>query len=160
MEATLQLNIRNSDLTVAKEKRSFLTYPASGLVSCKLEETEDSVNFVFDTQGMEPSAAILKKPVAEQFRFLANCAGLDNLNLEYDFSLSLDNLMTDINLMPRLLIRDDKKNGSPVFLERYKALIGSVLLRKYKYEDYLNGGQDLYKKNKLLYELASFNTIV
>ena len=50
MESTVQLNIRNSELAVAKEKRSFLTCPSSCLVTCKLEETEDSVNFVLDTQ--------------------------------------------------------------------------------------------------------------
>ena len=159
MEAILQRNIRNSEITVAKEKRAFLTYPASEMVPCTLEETEDSVNFVFYTQGMEPSEVILKKPRWEQLRFLVNCAGLANLNLEYDFSLALDNLMLDINLMPRLLIRDAKKPGGSDFLQRFKALAGSVLLSRYRYEDYLHGGQDLYKKDKLLLELAELETI-
>ena len=158
MEAILQRNVRNSEISVAKEKRAFLMYPASGLVPCKLEEAEDSVNFVFDAEGMEPAEELLKKPKWEQYRFLVNCAALCSLNMEYGFSMSLDNLLLDINLMPQLLIRDCKKPGDPDFLQRYKALIGSVLLRKYKYEDYLNGGQDLYKKDKLLSELAELET--
>ena len=159
MEAILRRNVRNSEIAVAKEKRAFLMYPASGLVPCKLEEAEDSVNFLFDAEGMEPAEGLLKKPKWEQYRFLVNCAALSSLNLEYGFSLSLDNLMLDINLMPQLLIRDCKKSGDTDFLRRYKALIGSVLLRKYKYEDYLNGGQDLYKKDKLLSELAELETV-
>jgi len=159
LENTLQLNIRNSEITVAKEKRCFLTYPANGLVSCTLEEAEDSVNFLFDTQGMETASEIFYKPKWEQLRFLYDCAILEKLDQEYDFSLALDNLMMDINLMPHLLIRDAKKLGSTDFIERYKALIGSVLKRKYKYEDYLNGGQDLYKKNKLLSEITEIETV-
>ena len=159
MEATLQRNVRNSEMSVAKDKRAFLTYPASGLVSCKLEATEESVNFVFDAYGMESAEEVVKKPKWEQLRFLVNCAGLDNLNLEYDFSLSLDNLMADPNLMPQILIRDAKKPSNPGFLERYKALIGSILQRKYKYEDYLNGGQDLYKKDEFLSELSELESV-
>lgn len=159
METVLQLKVRNSEIAVAKEKRAFLTYPAGGLAPCRLEETEDSVNFLFDTQDMEPSKIMLKKPKEEQFRFLINCAGLHRLDLEYDFSLSPDNLMIDINVMPKLLIRDVKKAGSPDFLQRYKALIGSILLQRYKYEDYINGGQDLYKKNTLLAGLTALDTV-
>ena len=159
MEATLQRNVRNSEMSVAKDKRAFLTYPANGLVSCKLQETEESVNFVFDAEGMDAAEEVMKKPKWEQLRFLVNCADLDSLSLEYDFSLSLDNLMTDINLMPQILIRDAKKQSSPDFLARYKALAGSLLQGKYKYEDYLNGGQDLYKKDEFLSELSALESV-
>jgi len=159
LESTLIRNVRNSEITVAKEKRAFLTYPAVGLVPCTLEEAEDSVNFLFDTQGLEPSETICDKPKWEQLRFLVDCADLDSLNLEYDFSLSLDNVMIDINLMPQILVRDAKKPGYQDFVKCYKALIGNVLLHKYTYDDYLNGGQDLYKKNKLLTELNGLETV-
>jgi len=130
-----------------------------GLVPCVLEETEDSVDFVFETKGYEQSETVLKKPKWEHLRFLVNCADLADLDIEYDFSLSLDNLLVDINLMPGVLIRDAKKPGAKSFLERYKGLAGSILLPKYKYEDYLNGGRDLYKKNKLLSEITALNTV-
>ena len=158
METTIKRNIRNSELAVTKDKRGFLVYPTSGLVPCTLEETEDSVNFMFNTHGLEPAEAILKKPKWEQFRFLANCADLMRLDTEYGFSLSLDNLLMDINLVPSVLSRDAKKPGDTSFLECYKALIGSILLSKYKYDDYLNGGKDLYKKKKLLHEITSQET--
>jgi len=158
VEATLQKNIRNSELVVDKEKRTFLTYTASGLAPCTLEETEDSVNFIFDTNG-DSAEVVLKKPKWEQFRFLINCASLEHLSQEYDFAMSLDNLIADINLMPQVLLRDVKTPEGTDFLQCYKALIGSVLLRKYKYENYINGGNDLYKKNKLLTELSGLETV-
>jgi len=159
MEATLQKNIRNSELAVDKGKRAFLTYTAIGLVPCTLEESEDSVNFIFDTSGLDSAEMILKKPKWEQLRFLINCASLEALSLEYDFAMSPDNLMADINLMPQVLLRDAKQPEHTNFLQCYKALIGSVLLRKYQYAHYINGGQDLYKKNKLLTELVALETV-
>ena len=165
MDFTLTKTIRNSELTVSKEKRTFLSYPAKGLAPCVLESTEDSINLIFDTQGLEPSETIQTKPKWEQLRFLINCASLVSLDMEYDFPMSLDNQLLDLNLMPSILIRDAKKTGTSgqsgptSFLMRYKALIGSILLPKYKYENYLNGGQDLYKKNKLLQELSELETV-
>ena len=158
MQPTLKKTIRNSEVTVAKEKRSFLTYPANGLAPCTLEETEDSINLLFSTQGCEIAESILKKQKLEQLRFLANCASLETLIEEYDFALSLDNMLVDINLIPSLLVRDAKKSNSGEFFPIYMSLIGSVLLPKYKYEDYLQGGQVHYKKNKLLNELSTKQT--
>ena len=154
----LQRNLRNSELGISKEKRAFLTYPAVGLAPCTLDETEDSVSFIFDTKGTEPAATVLDKPRYEQLRFLINCATLQSLSQEYDFTLSLDNLLIDVNLMPQLLLRDVKTPDTANFLQHYKALAGSVLLRKYKYDNYINGGKDLFKKNKLLAELANMET--
>ena len=159
MEDITVLNVRNSEINVAKDKRIFLTYPANGLVSCTLEETEDSVNFIFNTQDLDKGETILKKTKQEQYRFLINSAELETLENEYDFSLSLKNLMNDINLIPHVLIRDAKKSGSHEFIDRYKALIGSIIQRKYDYTDYLNGGSDLYKKNKLLNEITAMETV-
>jgi len=155
----LTKNIRNSELAVSKEKRPFLTYQAIGLAPCAMEEMEDSVNFVFDTAATQPAESILDRPKWEQFRFLVNCVGLESKTAEYDFDLSLANLLVDINLMPQVLLRDMKTPDSLPFLCRYKALVGSVLLRKYRYESYISGGQDLYKKHKLLAELAAMETI-
>ena len=151
--------LRNSDLTIPKEKRTFLTYPAKGLTPCTIEETEDSVIFTFETQNQEPAETIQTKPKWEQLRYLLNCANLSTLDTEYDFSLSLENQLLDINLQPGLLIRDAKGPTPISFLQRYKALAGSILLPKYKYEDYMQGGQDLYKKNKLLQEITELETL-
>jgi len=160
MDSILKKSVRNSELKIAKNKRAFLTYPSDGLVPCTIEEADDEIVFLFNTTDLEPMVTIIKEPILEnQYRFLINCAALYELSIEYDFSLSLDNLMIDINLRPRILSRDYQPENADAFLPRYKALIGSVLLRKYKYEDYLNGGSDLYKKHKLVKELSSFETV-
>jgi len=159
METTIQKTIRNSELIAPKDKRQFLTYPVSGLASCTLEEREDSVNLIFDISFMEQAATIKKKPKWEKLRFLVNCAELEVLTTEYEFSMSLDNLLIDINLVPKVMLRDAKSGNSIPFVQTYKALIGSVLLPKYEYEDYINGGADNYKKNKLLSEFALLETV-
>jgi len=152
-ETKLLKNIKNSEIAISKEKRSFLTYPVRGLVKCDLEEKEDSINFIFDSEGLEMAELVLKKSKVEKLRFLINCGDLEHLSNEYQFSLSIENLLIDINLVPQLLLRDVKTSTELPFVTKYLALIGSVL-GKYKYEDYLNGGQDLYKKKKFLSELS------
>jgi len=159
MGRTIQQTVRNSDLAVHKEKRNFLTFCTNGLASCTLEEQEDSVNFVFDVADMTQASAVLKMPKWEKLRFLVNCAELATLSKEYDFSMSLDNLLVDMNMLPKVMVRDSKEGGRSQFEQAYKALIGSVLLPKYKYDDYLSGGADNYKKNKFLAELAGLETV-
>jgi len=194
-EENKRITIRNSNLSVPKDKRAFLAYPADGLAHCTLEELEDGICLTFDTDGLEASGQIASKHKDEQLRFLINCADLERLYSEYDFSLSTDNLLMDINLRPKALLRDAamptsgfgysvtnafvKRNGnsiegangsssntnignitavSPLFLARYKALIGSLLQSKYTYDDFDKGGADLYKKNKLTLEISEMET--
>lgn len=150
----LKLPVKNSELRVAKEKRAFLTYPTDGMASCTMEEKEDSIILIFEMKDTFSAKDILNKTNEEKLRFLLNCHKLLSLYEEYDFSLSLDNLVMDINLIPYVLLRDAHDNNSHDFLPKYKALMGSVLLPKYKYENYIDGGEGIYKKNKLLYELS------
>jgi len=178
----LEINVLNSELTIAKERRAFLTYPAEGLADCTLEELEDGICFYFDTDGsgLTPSKDVFKKPIEQQYRFLINCAALERLYAEYVFSLSTDNLLVDINLAPKVLLRDAKLNGGNTygesnengtadgnsnnngnngFLLKYKALIGSFLISKYSYADFEKGGSDLYKKDKLMLELSKMESV-
>ena len=155
MEKAMQCSVRNSELAVQKEKRAFLTYPAEGLASCELCEADDGIELAFDCEGLEPAAMLMKKSKEEKYRFLVNAADLDKLSTEYEVSLSPDNLLVDINLRPQAMMRDAKHDSSPDFLSKYKALIGSILQPKYKYDDYLSGGDDLYKKQKLLSKIIA-----
>jgi len=156
---TIRRNIRNSELAVSKDKRAFLTYPMDGLAACTLEENEDGIVLSFDTVNLESADTVLSRSQEDRLRFLVNCAALNDLYAEYDFSLSPDNLLIDLNLRPKVLKRDAKRHGDSEFLSRYKALIGSMLQKRYKYEDYLSGGNGLYKKNKLLTALTALDTV-
>ena len=159
MESILKIEVRNSDLKTPKEKRVFLTYQAEGLASCILEEMEDGVIFSFETKNNKSAKEISKKPKEEALRFLMNISSLFSLHDEYDFSLSPQNLLVDENLMAKVLIRDAKDGEEDEFLSKYKALIGCVLLPKYKYEDFLEGGEGLFKKKKFLSRITSLNSI-
>ncbi|MDR2570210.1 MAG: hypothetical protein LBD23_07915 [Oscillospiraceae bacterium] len=156
----LRCAARNSDLTVTKSKRSLLTYQADGLASCVLEEAEDGIELLFEITGLERAEIINKKSKDEKYRFLVNAADLDKLSVEYEFSISPNNLLIDINLKPQVMMRDARHKNSTEFIVQYKALIGSVLQPKYKYEDYLNGGNDLYEKQKLLSTIVAHETVL
>jgi len=150
--------VKNSELACPKGKRTFLVYPTEGLCPCSLEVLEDGVAFHFDTEGMVLAKSIHDKSHAEQLRFLLNAAELNELHTDYAFSLALDNVLLDLNLRPWVLQRDLNCGGAD-FLCKYKALIGAVLAHKYEYADYLDGGEDLYKKHKLLDELSKLESV-
>lgn len=159
MSGTIErIEVRNSDLHIRKDKRAFLTYPSDGLVLCELEELEDGIAFLFETAGLASSPIVWDMPRDEKLRFLLNVADLMPLSAEYFFSLAPENIMIDRNLRPQILLRDVQQKED-AFLERYKALIGALFLRKYHYEDFLNGGADLCKKHKLLRELSPLKTV-
>ena len=148
----ISCQIKNSELSCPKEKRDFLVYHAEGLCSCTLETLEDGIELVFDADKMESASIVLGRTQSDKLRFLVNVAELECLHTDLTFSLAAENLLVDINLRPRVLQRDLNCDGS-AFLPKYKALIGAVLTRRTDYNDYINGGADLYKKNKLLDEL-------
>jgi len=157
MEEVLQREIKNGELKIPKEKRKFLTYPSQGLCDCTLEEREDGIALIFDSAGKTPAESIIEKPLADRLHFLVNAAVLESLHKDYSFSLAPDNLMVDINLCPHVLSRDLNTGGEP-FVQKYKALAGEILNPKYSYADYLNGGEDLYKKQKQLTQIAECET--
>jgi type VII secretion protein EssB len=154
----LSCHIKNSELACPKEKREFLVYQAEGLCPCALVTLEDGIELFFDSADMEPARIIHNRPQSDKLRFLVNAADLERLHTDYVFSLAQDNLLVDLNLRPRVLQRDLNCDSSE-FLPKYKALIGDVLTRKYSYDDYINGGADLYNKHKLLKELCKYESV-
>jgi type VII secretion protein EssB len=158
-ELILRRTIHNSELVIAKDKRVFLTYPSEGMAACTLLDQEDGIDLVFESADLDLAEAIFSSSEEDRFRFLANCAALEDLDVEYFFSLSLDNLLVDMNLRPRILVRDSRRIDDIDFITRYKALLGSVLQHRYQYADYLNGGESLYLKNSFLSEIAEMDAV-
>ncbi|MCL2820416.1 MAG: hypothetical protein FWD38_06245 [Oscillospiraceae bacterium] len=149
--------IKNSELHIPREKRDFLSYSAAGLCPCTLEEAEDGIALHFESDSMILATAIKSKPKTDKYRLLINIAQLECLHKDYAFSLALDNLVVNRSLYPFILIRDLNCGDIP-FLEKYMAVIGDVLTR-YKYVDFINGGADLFKKNRLLLELSKLESV-
>jgi type VII secretion protein EssB len=153
MDNIMKRSVANSELTIPKGKRGFLLYKSDFLVPCQMEETAESVHFIFDTEGLDFAKDILTMSRENRLRFLINCADFEKLFMSYDAHLSPSNLMIDINLRPRIIMRDIKADGD-VFLSRYKALIGTVLQGR-SYEDYLGFEKRMYKRNTLLKQIAA-----
>lgn len=125
-----------------------LSYEHEHLVPLLIEIGEEEAAFEYNLSDLSKLVLIKKKPLAERYRLLMNASSLELLAKRYEFSLAPDNLYYDRNLSLRVLRRDIVHKSN--FLIEYKSLCGYILSPKYSYEDFLNGGTDLFKSNKLL----------
>ncbi len=149
----------NGESRLKPDQRHFLTYPNAHLVPCALKQGKDGFTLTFDTEGLVPFTMMREvEEATEIYRALANIAAFQSLQQEYAFILSPDNLMIDINLVPRILERDAEDGPQP-FVEMYKALIGTTVLPTYTYQDFLNGGEDFYGKNQFLASIRDLKTV-
>ena len=156
MEQTHQIRIRNSECKMPKERRKLLTYQHWGLVSCELEETEDECIFTFFVDGLTEAAAAKELELTDKYRLLANCAGLEDLTLEYQFQLKPENLVYDRNLCVSVLLRDKRDElKESDFYKQYQALSAAILYSGYSFEEYYQGGNALYKKKRILNQLQN-----
>lgn len=153
----IEKTLKNSESQVPADQRAFLTYESPFLVPCTLQNSEDDFTFSFDDTGMKPFLSISEESLTDQYRLLVNCAALEEMEKEYAFSLSPDNLVYDLNLLPRVLVRD-AATGKSNFLREYRALAASILCPEYAYQDYLEGGDDLFAKQQVLQEIAQLQS--
>lgn len=159
METALKITIQNNETSLPKGKRELLVFPSALLAPCSITENADDFEIEFDLTGLTPLEEAKSLSLQEQYRLLCNCAELGQLCAEYTVSLTPDNLYMDMNLLPKLLRRDIGSTSDSSFLAQYKALIGSVLAPKYSFDDYYNGGADLYSKSKRLRGICCEETV-
>lgn len=157
------ITMKKTDLNATSEEIKFLSYKNKLLVPCEIQTNDEEITFEFNVEGLT-SLESINCGKDEKYRLLANCSDLFSLSEEFEFSLNPQNLMLDVNLCPKVLLRDkcedDKSQG--LFLQKYKALVACTLYPKYTYENYYNGGTDLYKKNSELssiYECPDVNEL-
>jgi len=150
----------NAESGLNASQRRFLTYANPSLVPCEMEQEKDSFTLMFDDTGLRSYNAVFSQPEAERYRALANIAELEELCFEYVFSLAPSNLLVDVNLLPKVLERNacNSVQEQEFFLKEFKALIGAVVQPQYSFEDYLCGGDDLYRKHKALERIVSLDT--
>lgn len=148
-----------TDFNTTEEEIRFLSYNSTMLVPCEFEVKDEIICFKFNIEGLS-SIQSGTEAVDEKYRFLANCADLYNLCEEFEFSMKPDNLMCDINLCPKILIRDKRNEQTKSnFLKKYKSLSAAVLNSRYTYDNYYNGGDDLFKKNPQLNKIKECSNI-
>lgn len=158
MGEKFSIYITNAQCRMEKGKRILLTHDQANMLPCTVIESEDGCTFVFDMDGMTKFRSIVDLTKMEQYQLLANCADLEKYAARYFFRLTPDNLVYDRNLCPYILMRDRKEEDKEFFFEEYKALVAAVLSEKYRFIDFYEGGNDLYKKIPSLRELEQKNS--
>jgi len=142
----IEIKVKNIDLNIEKEIRFLLANENKHLLDCEIEETDDECIFKFDDEGIYRFESVDTLSKEEKYRLLVNIADIDELSDEYAFCLAPSNIVYDINLIPKILVRD-KRMGEPDFYIQYKALVSSVLYNKYTFEQYIGGSAKVSEKS-------------
>ena len=93
----------------------------------------------------------------DRIRTLIEILSLEEDFAKYWFNLNPENLMYDRNFRVVAVEKELYQNGEreeDEFLTQYKAVIGYAMQKKYTYEDYYEGGRDLYHKNSFLHKIG------
>ncbi len=138
-----------------------IKYPNERFLDCAIEEKEETLEFSYCIMGYHPFADIRGCTRQEKLRILIDAAKLMKYKNEYIFSMAPTNLFFDENFRVYIKERDVRLPGQceEDFLKEYKAIIAFSLQKKYGYDDFLEGGMDLFKKNSFLKRLFPLETI-
>ena len=166
METSLYLinkTMKKSDLQAETEyDYKKIEYPNERFLACHIEEKEETLEFTYETEGYHPFIETRTVSKQEKLRILIDAVRLFTIRKEYSFSLNPENLYFDENYRVYVLERDickSEETQEEAFPEEYKALIGCSMQKKYSFEDYLEGGMSLFKKNKFLKMLMPLETL-
>lgn len=158
-ENLLEMTQKLYDLNVTEQLLYKLEYSDINFLKPSISLEEEAVTMKFDTSGLFKSSDIADEPLKERLRFLINIAELQGKQQYLDFSLEPDNLLCDINLIPKVLFRDIANQSGPGFLPMYKALIASFIYPKNSYAEYLSTGEGLYEKQSDLKVVFRMQTV-
>ena len=146
----IEIRVKNIDLNIEKEIRFLLANKNKHLLDCEIEETDDECIFRFCSDGIYSFDSLDKLSKEDKYRLLVNIADMEELTEEYSFSIAPSNLVFDINLVPKVLVRDKKTEfGNSEFYASYKALSAYILYEKYTFEQYITGSVKLPEKSFL-----------
>lgn len=113
----------------------------------------------YDVTGLNSLEDVQVFSVTDRYRLLANVAEMHSLCNRYNVSLSPMNIYADINLETKLVAREMGVTSDELFLYMYKSLVGAILNSKYSYQDYYEGGSDLFAKSKRTAFISEVNSI-
>ena len=155
------ITVKKSDLT-AKSKYDYnkLVYHSERLIDCSITEKGEELECVYVLNGYHPFQEIRKCTKQKRMNILEDAACLAASRDEYTFSMAPDNLYYDDHDRVYILRRDIRSADSEDnFLTEYQALVGYALQKRYTYEDYLEGGEGLYRKHKFLKTMSAAQTV-
>lgn len=158
---TIAETIRKSQLTASNEfEYKKLGRQQEGFLNCLIQEDKESLTISYDIHNMMPWTLIQKEKRELKIAALIDVGKLYSVAEMYQFSLNPDNLYYDIQGRVYVKARDiygtDDEYSQENFLREYKSLIGCTLVKKYKFEDYDNGGQDLLQEDRFLGSIMEY----
>ncbi len=157
------MTIKKSAIVARENEYSILCEDRKGFLTCNIEEMEEELLFTYSTQHVKPLSQLRKDDKLKQMVVLGNIKELESYRQEFSFSMNPDNLYYDMKgnvyVMHKDIVSRDYSGKQEHFIEEYKSLIGYALQKRYGYEDYLEGGQTLLRKDKFLNQIYNAETI-
>jgi type VII secretion protein EssB len=132
-------------------------------VSCTIELVGEYLTYTYKVSSLTCMDNIKQLPKLDILRLLIGVAVLQSLYNTYDFSLHPNNLYYSKDMVIKIKERDILIGEKTDYLEQYKSLIGSIFLKKYGYEDLVQGGLSLLKEDRglvLIWEAENVSEIV
>lgn len=149
----------------AKNEYDFqwLTKPDERLMPLSIVDEGESLRFEYDEKDFKLFDSSLEGNYEDKLVLLIGIGHLNALLPHYSFQLNPENIYFSIDNRINVKFRDiqiDSEDGYyGRFLKEYKAIIASALQTKYSYEDYIEGGESLLKKDKLLSEVYNCSSV-
>lgn len=156
----ITITVKKSELT-AKSRYDYnkLTYRNERFIDCQITEKEEELECVYALNGYHPFREIRSCTKQKKMNILEDAVCLKAYREEYTFSMSPDNLYFDDHDRVYILQRDIRNSdAADDFLMEYQALAAYTVQKRYEYEDYLEGGIGLYRKNKFLKTMSVVQT--
>ncbi|MDE6625485.1 MAG: hypothetical protein K2K56_03825 [Lachnospiraceae bacterium] len=155
--------VKKSGMVVREEEYDRLVESQEGFLDCIIEETEEELQFTYNKKHVTPLRQLRKDDKLKQMVVLGNVKNVQDLRKQYSFSMNPDNLYYDMKgnvyVMHRDIVSKDYSGKQEHFIEEYKSLIGYVMQSRYDYEDYLEGGQALLRKDKFLNKILEAESV-
>lgn len=135
----------------------------ASLLDCEIIEEKETVLFCYNISEYRSLDGLREEDLLVRYAALTDIAGLCELRKEFDFPLCPENLYYDINAKVRVQERDvqteDEEAVEAEFVQEYKAVVGAMLQKRYRYEDYIQGGLKLLKRNSFLSQIYGMQTV-
>lgn len=151
---TVKETVRKSKLSASNEfEYKKLTRAQEGFLNCSMEEEKESLVMTYEVKNLLPWTQIRREKKELVFAALIDAGKLAQRAQMYRFTLAPENLYYDIQGRAYVKTRDvygEDGYSREEFLREYKSLIGCTLIKRYKFEDYDKGGQDLLAEDKFL----------
>lgn len=150
--------LKKSEVNIKTETDFIEIESLSGqFLDCRMEQEKETITFIYDVEDKMPFTQLREERRIDRLRALLEVGKLQTVYQKYCFSLNPENLYYDRNFRIYVKKRELYEagiSGDPADMaKQYKALCAFVLQKKYSFDNYFLGGNDLYKKNTSLREL-------